>query len=111
MRKFLIVSATAIGLASCVTPGGVPTSGGNQTVNQIIAATQQACAFAPTASTVANILATFVPGLNIVADVANAICGAVSPPLGIMSARAVRAPAVNGVKVRGTFTNNGRVLR
>lgn len=110
MRMFLIVSATAIGLAGCVTPGGVPTSGGNATINQIIAATQQACSFAPTANTVANILATFVPGLSMVSDVANAICGAINPPLGIMSARAPRVPAVNGVKVRGKFSD-GRVLR
>jgi hypothetical protein len=98
MKSFLtaLVLAAALVVSSCASlrePGGL-----DALIKQVQSITQQACAFIPTAQTVANILA--AGQLNGAFVIANAICAAVvAPP----DATRRRAPMVSGVPVNGSF--------
>lgn len=119
-RKILTVTVAgaAISLGACATLNqpGVPGANGiipiiNPTGNASIdsAVTQvqsfaiQACGFQPAASTVAGILATFIPGAapinSIVTQIAQGICAAVTRK-GFR--RGGPAPTYRGVAIHGT---------
>jgi hypothetical protein len=98
------VTATGIGLSACQQ---VPNIG--PTVKQIIAATQQACRFVPTAETVINIINAGGPIVGSSEAIANAICNSVGPPpvgatLGHPRLTATRAPARASTLVWGGKT-------
>ena len=111
MKRFLISTALACGLltSSCTTVPGVDPITGNPIATEITniqALAVQICAFQPTAATVAAILATFVPGAapvtEIINQVAQSICGAVTAKAYRRGARHGFA-RVNGVPIDGQF--------
>ena len=114
MNKFLIASAlsSAVLLSSCATVPGVDPITGKPVATEvanITAAAVAICGFEPTAATVTNILASFIPGASpivmIVDQVARSICSAVT-------AKGARyggaAPQVNGVTIQGHFVQRAR---
>src|ERR1017187_1481286 len=114
MNKFLVASALAGSLfvASCTTVPGVDPITGNPIsteVTNITAAAVAICGFEPTAATVTNILATFIPGASPVAAIVNQVAGSIC---NAVTAKAVRlggiAPQVNGVTISGRFVQRGR---
>lgn len=117
-RKILTVTVAgaAISLGACATlnqptaPGATvpiinPT--GNASIDNAVTQVQsfaiQACGFQPAASTVAGILATFIPGAapinSIVTQIAQGICAAVTRK-GFR--RGGPAPSYRGVAIHGT---------
>ena len=99
--KILAIAAVAVAaqVASC--SGTAPSI--NTSSVQSLAAT--ACKFAPTAETIINMVAAN-PALATAEAVAQAICAAVVPPVGLVSAAPVVAHyVVNGkdVAISGTF--------
>jgi hypothetical protein len=101
----------ALAAAVTLTLGGCATTGTNSLAGIetiIVADTQAACGFLPTASTVAGIVATLVPGAlsieQVAAQVASQICAAVAPlnASGRLGA-AAGPPMVNGVVIHGRF--------
>lgn len=110
MKKFLVLAALALG--GCSTVPGVDPITGNPIATEVAniqAQAVQICAFEPTAATVTNILATFIPGASpvtaIINQVAQSICGAVT-------AKSFRigqgAAMVNGIPVNGSFVARRR---
>lgn len=104
MRKTLIALSFAATLGGCAAGlDGKPTVDSNVQA-QVQQAAASICGFVPTISTVASIVATFTtagPVVDLVSQVATAICDVVAPKKNMMR-RAVR-PAVNGVLVQGYF--------
>ena len=74
----VVVLCGALALGGCA--GGIPNAS-DPRVQQVIAAVQQGCSFAPAATSVANIIAALINGAQPVVDVVssavNSICGAV----------------------------------
>lgn len=108
MKKFIIIAALGLALSGCVTSGtGVSVGSVTSVIAQVQAATTAACGFLPAASSVANILATFVSGGALVVGgaeaAANAICSA-------LSAKAGRFGSHGTVRVRGVVLR-GRYVR
>jgi hypothetical protein len=108
MRKFILVAALGLALSGCVTSGtGVNVGTVTSIIAQVQAATTAACGYLPAASSVANILATFVSGGALVVGgaeaAANAICSA-------LSAKAGRFGGSRVVRVRGVILH-GRFVR
>lgn len=97
MRAALAVALAIYTLAAT----GCQPAPGQTTVQQVQAAAVAACAFLPTATTVASLIASNNPTLNTASAIAAAICAAVtakSAPLG------GSGPVVAGVPVKGQFT-------
>ena len=94
----------AIPLAGCA--GTTSVSGVSvPSIGQVQTFVTRLCGYLPTASTVANIIASGAPGLSTAETIAAAICVAVSTPtaqMGPMS-RAQRVPTVAGVPIYGKF--------
>lgn len=111
MKKIIIAMALASGLAlaGCATPGPGPAPAPVVTDSQITAIQQyavQVCGYLPAVQTVAEIVATFTGGgalVGLVGNVANAICNAVKPKLGVFARKRAAVPSVNGVVVHGYF--------
>lgn len=98
--RTLLAAVAAIAMGAGL-PGCVTTSGTTLNVQDVQAAAVAACAFLPTATTVASLIAANNPALNTAEAIAAAICAAVtakSAPLG------ASGPAVAGVPIRGQFT-------
>ncbi len=96
MRRALLGAALALALPGCVTSSGTTLN-----VQDVQAAAVAACAFLPTATTVASLIAANNPALTTASAIAAAICAAVtakSAPLG------ASGPAVAGVPIRGMNT-------
>lgn len=119
-RKILTVTVAgaAISLGACAhNPDGTPVVAGgvvpiiaptgnasiDNAVTQVQSFAIQACGFQPAASTVAGILATFIPGAapinSIVTQIAQGICAAVTRK-GFR--RGGPAPTYRGVAIHGT---------
>ena len=110
MRKFAIISASALSLAlgACST---TQTANINAEISQVQQAAVAACSFLPTTATVAAILSALVPGAapieQIAATTASQICSAVSNvKLSGRLGGAVAQPMVNGVPVHGRFVQS-----
>src|SRR6266852_4107572 len=100
MRKTVIAAALCgtITLGSCTSTGGIDTGKVASVVAQVQAATQAACGYLPAASSVANILATFVSGGALVAGGVESAAGAICSALSKKSGKFGRASVV---RVRG----------
>lgn len=114
MRKLMIVSLLA--LSACA-GGALSTDKINEIVLQVQAYTQQACAFAPTAATVATLVGAFVPEAimvgSIVTAVGEAICKAPTTQSvrrrgTVQEVRAVRTPSGRIVNVKGSSLARSR---
>ena len=109
MKRFLIVPALALGLlvSSCATvPGVDPITGGQITteVTNVQEAATQICGFLPTASTVTNILASFITGASPIATVVNQVAASICSAVTAKSLRrGAGPPRVRGVAIHGTF--------
>jgi len=114
MNKFVIATALSgsVLLSSCATVPGVDPITGKPVATEVANITATAitiCGFEPTAATVTNILATFIPGASpiaaIVEQVAQSICNAVTAKGGRYGGA---APQVNGVPIDGHFIKRAR---
>jgi len=94
----MAVVTVASFLAACTTTA----STGDDTVAKTQAAAKAACAYLPTAETVADIIKAGDPRLSTAKAIADAICAALNPstPAGIMTLLKP-APTVDGVVIRG----------
>lgn len=103
MRRFFLIGALVLGGCPSITTNPTPQLN-IQSVQSIAVA---ACAFLPTADTVANLIAANVPALNTAEAIAAAICAAVVPKAGAprLSVPPSAAPTVDGVVIYGGFTN------
>ncbi len=107
IRTGLLIFATAACLAGCGTTGTItippisPTI--DPTIAAIVAGAKTACGFAPTAETVAGIIAS-LGGAGAAAatvdTIVNDICGVVSR---VSARRGAAAPVFRGVPIRGRF--------
>lgn len=114
MLKFIALAFAAISLGACATVPGATPSGtipiinptGNPQIDNVVSQVQafaiKACGFQPAASTVAGILATFIPGAapinSVISEITNGICAAVTRK-GFR--RGGPAPTYRGVAIRG----------
>lgn len=89
MKRFLIVGLM-VALAGC------QTTGATQTISQIQIAVRAACAFMPTAATIAALIGKHLP----YADIISSVCVAVGATGGEGSTPTYR---VKGVTIRGHF--------
>lgn len=100
MIRSLFFGGLAMFAAGCTTTT-VPVPGEPTQIESVQSAAKAACAFLPTAETVADIIASGDPRLTSAAAVARAICAALVPlPNGIRTLVAP-VPTVNGVVIRG----------
>lgn len=95
LRKTLIACIATIGLAGCDLTSSTPTAA------QVQAAAVAACNFLPTASTVANLIASNNASLSSAEAIAKAICAAVTASSGKLRG----APNVNGIDIHGRFVS------
>lgn len=111
ISKILAVSglSASLALGGCATTTGGTTSTTtsiSDTIAQIQNAAVTACAFLPTAATVANIIGTLAgvgTETNLAGNVAAQICAAVAPPKSAKLKAGV--PTVNGVVIHGKFVS------
>jgi len=114
MNKFLIASALAgsLVLASCATVPGIDPITKNPIANEVTNITAAAiaiCGFQPTAATITNILATFIPGASPITNIINQVAGSICNAVTTKSARyGGAAPQVNGVPIQGRFVQSRR---
>ena len=105
MRKMIIIMACGVALSSCASTGGISPTQVASVVAQVQAATSAACGYLPAASSVANILATFISGGALVAggveSAAGAICSALAAKAGRFGAS--RTVRVHGVVLSGHY--------
>lgn len=110
IRKLLLIPVLAgsLSLAACDPSDLDPTQSGS-IASQVQAATRSICGFVPTATTIANVIATFTGGEGVVAIVSQAaqgICGAVtSAPKSVRlkSGKRAKLAIYRGVAVHGSF--------
>lgn len=96
LMRLLPLPLIAFALTNCANMGGAPSVGDVQSI------AVKACAFLPTAETVAKIISSNSPALNTSAAIASAICAAVAPK----SASGASKATVAGVPVEGLKVNN-----
>lgn len=94
MKRFIVVGVLIAALAGCQTIGAV--SKVTQTISQIQHAVKAACAFVPTASTIAALIGKHLP----YADIISSVCVAVGATGGDGSAPTYK---VKGVTIHGHF--------
>lgn len=85
-------------LGACSEPEPFVQPDGNVDVENVREAAGQLCGFIPTSSTVVGIVAAQQPRLSTVAEIAKAICDAITQPDG---PGADIAPAVAGIRIHG----------
>lgn len=100
--RIISVMALCVSLALGSCAGGIPNAS-DPRVQQVIAAVQQGCSFAPAATSVANIIAAFINGAQPVVDVVSA---AVNKICGTVQAKALR----HGGAQELTVVVNGQVI-
>lgn len=98
MKNLVTVAGLALSLGACATLQSP--LGNSNTIIKIQNAAIAACAFLPTAQTIASILAANDPKLATAEAVAAAICAAIQPTA---HALIYVAPAVDGVQIVGAF--------
>lgn len=105
MKKLVIAALLSVSLAGCATTGGIDPTKANALIAQVQAITQQACGYLPTASSVANIAASFISGGTLIAGgveaLAGQICAAVTAKKGRFGSHSVIR--VHGVPLHGRF--------
>jgi hypothetical protein len=103
MRLTLIATAAMLLLADCQSTPTDSTAPANDPVAAVQNAARKACAFLPTAETVAGIIKAGDPRLATASAIAAAICDAINPatPAGTMNLLFKPAPTVDGVVIRG----------
>jgi hypothetical protein len=96
------LSCSLAGLGACTTTGGTSTA---DIIAQAQAAAVLACAYAPTASAIANIIAAGDPTVATATAIANAVCSAVTRTSVSRSAASTFHVVVNGkdIVVTGEF--------
>lgn len=97
------LALSGCGTVSLTSPNTGPISSGTGIAAKVVQVTQATCQFIPTASTIASILSSAVPGLSTANAVARAICEAVAPLASGPGMEGVRQGYVGNVKVHGHF--------
>jgi predicted small secreted protein len=104
MKRLFVpaIVAASLSLAGCATTGGAIDI--TSLISEVQAGTNAACAFVPTAETVAGIISAGNPIVSTASAIINAICAAVAPTKAGALRRAGAPPTVAGVVVHGKFT-------
>ena len=100
--KYVVIGVTALALSACSAQQqqNLPAI-----ISQAQQATHQACAFIPTAETVANILAAGNVAVKTGSEIATAICAALAPhTLGVMAVVQKTPAKVGNVEIHGWST-------
>lgn len=102
MRKIIIAAALTMSLTGCA--GSLPPVDDNigRIIQQVQAITSAACAFLPTATTIANIFVQDNPVLMTAESIASAICQSLVPrPAAARRVGKAWVPTVAGVPIKG----------